>query len=78
MTLDELKQSLQQQIQTAMIDVNAKHAQLRQAEIDLAFLQGQLHGLSQIRIEEPIYSSSDTGHAAGPFLNGKAEEQTNG
>jgi hypothetical protein len=58
MTLEELKAQLQQQIEQASAGVAAKQAALRQAEIDLAFLQGQLHGLNQIRIEEkPIYSN---------------------
>jgi hypothetical protein len=57
MTLEELKAQLQQQIQQAVTDVDAKRAALRQAEIDLAFLQGQLHGLNQIRIEMPVYSN---------------------
>jgi hypothetical protein len=57
MTLDELKQSLQEQIASAVADVGAKQAALRQAENNLAFLQGQLHGLNQIRISEPVYTN---------------------
>ena len=76
MTLDELKQSLQQQIEAATADVEHHTAELRKAEIKLAFLQGQLHGLNQIRIERPIYSSSDNSRDLGPFLNTPGEEQS--
>ncbi len=57
MTLEELKQSLQEQITQAEETAAKAQVLLRQAEIDLAFLRGQLHGLNQIRIEQPIYSN---------------------
>jgi len=67
MTLQELKAQIQQQIEVKAADVEAMRQALRQAEINLAFLQGQLHGLNQIRIEEqPIYSSSEDGADNAP------------
>ena len=65
MTLEELRRQLHEQIEAASTDVEVKRSALRLAEINLAFLQGQLHSLNQIRIEEqPIYSSGEeNGHA---------------
>lgn len=66
MILDELKHQLRQQIEAKAADVEAKKQALRTAEIDLAFLQGQLHGLNQIQIVEPVYSSGEDGSDAPP------------
>lgn len=57
MTLDDLKQSLQQQIEQSLADVTSKQSELRQAELNLAHLQGQLHALNMIQIKEPIYTN---------------------
>jgi hypothetical protein len=60
MQLQDLIEQLRQELAAAEADVAAKERALRQAEIRAAFLQGQIHGLSQIRIEErPIYSSGE-------------------
>lgn len=57
MTLDELKQQLAAQLEQAEQDEDAARASLRRAELQTAFLRGQLAGLNSIRIEElPAYS----------------------
>lgn len=56
MTLDELKQSIKEQLEAADETVIKAQALCRQAEINQAFLRGQLHALNQIVIERPVYT----------------------
>lgn len=66
MTVDELKKQITERIEQATIDTETKRQALRTAEIELAFLQGQLHMLNQIQIEErPVYTSGVNGQANG-------------
>jgi hypothetical protein len=56
MTLEELKQSIKDQLEQADKTVIEAQAVFRQAEINQAFLRGQLHALNQIVIERPVYT----------------------
>lgn len=49
MTIEEMKTALQEKITQGIADVESKRAALRQAELDLMHLQGQLYILSQFR-----------------------------
>lgn len=75
MTLDELRQQLVEQVGQAEQAEDAARAALRRAEIQTAFVRGQLAGLSMITIEEkPAYSEGQDPPpdppARGQFLDG--------
>lgn len=56
MILDELKSQLKEQIKAAADTEEAARAALRKAEIQLAYVRGQLDALNMLQVEEPIYS----------------------
>ena len=57
MTLDDLRRELADQLTQAEQAEDAARAALRRAELDAAFLRGQLAGLARIAVEEqPTYS----------------------
>lgn len=66
MTLAELKQQLQEKQDQLVGRVEGLRITLRQAEIDLAFAQGQLHALNMINITEPVYSNGAEDNATTP------------
>jgi len=75
MTLDELRQQLGDQLAQAEQAEDAARAALRRAELDAAFLRGQLAGLARITVEErPAYSEGADPPAEPPargqFLDG--------
>ena len=66
MTLDELKQQLQAQLEQAEQAEDAARATLRRAELRSAFVRGQLAGLNSITITEPTYTEGQEPPAQPP------------
>lgn len=54
--LEEIKAQLREQIKAAADTEEAARVALRKAEIQLAYVRGQLDALNQLTIERPLYS----------------------